>query len=428
MPFAEWNQSAPRISRRAVLGALAGVAFAGCAPRRPADPTIDEMAERYVRTALQFAQHQPRLVDGWLGPAEWSPGARVPVAGLAAELERLLTELEPIAASVPEHSARARYLLNQVRALYLAARRLLGQSMPLALEAQVAFGRTMPPVDVELAVSAREALESRLPGTGPLGARLVAFRRRETVPAARVSTVFARALSICREATRAALPLPDDERAEVVRVEGMPWDGFCRYQGGRRSLLEINQDGVFPVSRLLRLAAHEAYPGHHVQHVITDATLVEGRGWVEFALLPAFGPHLLLAEGAAEVGVDLVAPDQARAHIYTDDLLPAAGLSPELADTMVSVERLSLDIEPVIPEIVGAYLDGHAGGDDTVARLAEETLVADPRAFLSFAERQRSTLYAYPAGRLIVEQAIMLEGPSQAWERLTELYRSWTLE
>ena len=385
------------------------------------------MAGRYVRTALQLAQHQPRLVDGWLGPAEWSPGARVPVAGLAAELERLLTELEPIAASDPDHSVRARYLLGQVRGLYLAARRLLGQSMPLALEAQVAFGMTMPPVDVELVASAREALESRLPGTGPLGARLAAFRRRESVPAARVGTVFARALSICREATRAALPLPDDERVEVVSVAGMPWDAFCRYQGGRLSRLEINQGGAFPVSRLFRLAAHEAYPGHHVQHVITDTALVEGRDWVEFALQPAFGPHLLLAEGAAEVGVDLVALDQDRARIYTDDLLPAAGLSPEMADTMVSVERLSLDIEPVIPEIIGAYLDGGAGADDTVARLADETLVADPRAFLSFAERQRSTLYSYPAGRLIVEQAIMTEGPSRAWERLSGLYGSWML-
>jgi hypothetical protein len=424
---AEWSPSVLRMSRRSALGVFAGLVLAACAPRRPLAPSIDGMAETYVRTALQLAQHQPRLVDGWLGPDHWRPGPRVPVAGLVTTLEALLRGLEPIAASDPEHSPRARYLLAQTRALFMAGRRLLGDTMSLALEAQVVFGRSMPPADLELVASAREALELRLPGTGPLGARLQAFRRQEIVPQERVDAVFARALAVCRDVTRAAIPLPPDEHVDVVKKPQLAWDGFCRYRGGRQSVIEINRDAGFPVSRLLRLAAHEGYPGHHVQHVLTDTVLVSGRGRMEFALQPAFGPHLLLAEGAAEVGVDLVLPDTHRMRLYEEDLLPAAGLAPGLAETMVAVERLALDIESLIPEIVAAYLDGTASGEATVERLTEETLVADPRAFLPFAERQRTGLYVYPVGRHIVADAIFADGAPGAWGRLRDLYETWAL-
>lgn len=415
------------MSRRAAIGAIAGMAVAGCTPRPPAAPTIDNAAERYVRAALQLAQHQPRLVDGWFGPSDWRPGPRVPVQGLAAELESLLSDLEPIAASDPEHADRARYLLAQTRALYLAARRLLGHTTPLALEAQIVFGRQMPEPDRQLAVGAREALHERLPGSGALGPRLQTFRQQELAPADRAQAAFALALAACRDLTRAALALPDTEQADVVMKAGLGWDAVCRYQGAGRSVIEINSDGALPVSRLLRLAAHEGYPGHHVQHVLTHTSLVENRGWSEFALHPAFGPHLLLAEGAAEAGVDLVFPDPERERFYADVLLPAAGLPPDRAPLMVAVQRLALDVEPVIPEIVAAYLDGEASMDVAVARLTDESLVADPRAFLAFAERQRTSLYAYPVGRAIVEHWLRASPDVDPWARLDQLYRSWTM-
>ncbi|MDP1572265.1 MAG: hypothetical protein Q8L86_19880 [Vicinamibacterales bacterium] len=415
------------MNRRAAIGAIASLALARCAPAGPAVAPLDEAAEAYVRAALRLAQHQPRLVEGWRGPAAWAPGPREPVAGTVAAIEALLGTLEPIAAAGGEDAPRARYLLSQTRALFLAGRRLLGQSMPVAMEAQIGFGRAMPPADVLLALSARDALDQRLPGRGPLGPRLQAYRREELVPADRVEAVCAQALAICRDRTRAALTLPEGEQAAVRLVDPLPWDGFCRYEGGGRSTIEINGAAALPLSRVLRLAAHEGYPGHHVQHVVTEAALVEGRGWMEFALQPAFGPHLLLAEGAAEAGVDLVLPDDARERVYAEALLPAAGLDPARAADMVAIERLALDMEARIPEILAEYLDGRVSGEQAIEQLAEQTLVADPRAFLPFAERQRATLYAYPVGRDLVWAAVNADGPAGAWRALDALYRRWQL-
>ena len=58
------------------------------------------------------------------------------------------------------------------------------------------------------------------------------------------------------------------------------------------------------VSRAFRLACHEGYPGHHVQHLLIDRVYDE-RQWPELLLTPGFGPHLFFLEGAAEVGADL---------------------------------------------------------------------------------------------------------------------------
>ena len=123
-------------SRRTVLGALAGAAI-GAACRdsgelAPPDPPLSDLAHRYVRVALQLAQHQPDLIEAYLGPAEWRPGSRVPVAGLLAETTALDEVLARAASGrVGDGAARARvrYLAGQARALRTAARRLSGEAM-----------------------------------------------------------------------------------------------------------------------------------------------------------------------------------------------------------------------------------------------------------------------------------------------------------
>ncbi|MFP5378418.1 MAG: hypothetical protein ACLGHP_01405 [Vicinamibacteria bacterium] len=423
MSRATTSPSATRIDRRTALGALATLAAGACAPRTPIPPpSFDTAAERYVRAALQLAQHDPRLVDGWSGPADWRPGPRVPVAGLVAELEALALEVADLRVAGGDDARRGRYLAGQVQALHLAGRRLLGDSAPLADEAQRAYGRTMPAVDAPLVIGALDALNERLPGSGALGPRAQAFRRQMIVPADRVEAVARAAFEACRDRTRAAMTLPEGEAATLAFVQGTTWDAWCRYDGGLRSTIEVNQAGEATVSRLCWLMAHEAYPGHHVQHVVIDHALVQGRGWQELALQPAFGPHLLMAEGAAEWGVERVLPDPEREVLYADVLLPAAGLSPDLALDIVALERLSLDLEMAVVSLAADYLDGKANAETTIDLLTRESVVADPRAFVHFAEQQRTRLYAYPVGRQLVLERLGAPAAPGTWARLQTFY------
>jgi hypothetical protein len=92
----------PRFSRRSAVAALA-VAGIGTACRASSvgtapQPSLDDVADRYVRLTLQLAQHQPSLVESWLGPTDWRPGPRMPVSAIRSEIEEARTASANLAA------------------------------------------------------------------------------------------------------------------------------------------------------------------------------------------------------------------------------------------------------------------------------------------------------------------------------------------
>jgi hypothetical protein len=93
-------------------------------------------------------------------------------------------------------------------------------------------------------------------------------------------------------------------------------------------------------------------------------------------------------------------------------LAPAAGIRRpvEAFARLGRVDALLAEIEPIVGEIAGAYLDSQATAAATEARLSEEALLPDPGAFLSFIERRRVRLLAYPEGRRLVRGRLMRNG------------------
>jgi hypothetical protein len=388
--------------------------LADCSPsddslRAESNARIAALAEFYVRVALELAQHNPELVDGWRGPDDWRPGPRQPVAPLLAEIEAIQRELGGAATSGSSRDRRD-YLTAQVGALHVTATRLLGRSDAFADEAKRALGITPTPVNSSAIEHALGALDHELPGKGTLADRYAAFKRRLTIPTAQVEGVMRAALDVCRSATLSHISLPPDERVDLALVGGSPWDGYARYDGGHRTRIDINRDAALDVSRALRLACHEGYPGHHVQYLWIDDELVRKRQWLEFQLAPAFGRHLLLSEGAAEAGVDILFPDDTRAAVYRDTLLPAAGLRPSDAAQIVRIESLVTSLEPVISSIVAAYLDNSLTQAAAIERLRDEALLINPEAMLAFAERWRTRVLVYPEGRALVQRLIAGRG------------------
>lgn len=402
------------------IGVILAVATACRAPADEPRP-LDRIAEGYVRASLGLAQHQPELVDEWQGPAEWRPGSREPVATTHEQITGLADALARIDHDTDDARQRASYLRGQLDALDLAARRLLGESMTFAEELQQAFGVPVAHADV---AEAQGALSAALPGAGPVRDRHEAWRRRYEIPADRRKMVLHAAIDACRGVTRAHIALPPDEAIELRLGVDTPWDGLARSAGPHRSTIEASGRGSMDVSRALTLACHEAYPGHHVQHVLVEDALVHDRGWIELALTPRFGRHLLVAEGAAEAGVDLAMPPEVRRRIYRERLFPLAGLAPDTAAELVDVEERIRALDIAIPAIVGSYLDSRASREETLERLGDAG-VLDPDTFLQFAERRRAAAVVYPIGRRAV--LAYLHRGGDPWARLVALFTDGAL-
>jgi hypothetical protein len=407
-----------------LIAAASALVPAAC-ERRPAAATLHEIAEQYVRVTLQLAQHRPNLVDAWTGPADWHPGPRVPVTELRVVVDDLLARAEDLRRTRfdPTDAPRVAYLQGQMRALALVTRRLLGETTTFSEEARADFGRPLPPTNDDETSRARAALDRELEGDGSLEDRYSAFRRRFVVDRRRGEAVLRAAIDACRTATSAHMVLPPDERISLTFDEAIEWDAFARYRGAHETLLTVGSASGHDVAALLHMACHETYAGHHAQHILIDDALVKGRGWMEFHLTPSFGPHRLISEGAAEAGVDLALPEDARARIYRERLLPLAGLPAGEAERLARVETLAASLDASLPDTIGRYLDNQATADETVRRLASEALMSSPERFLAFAERHRVGAVVYPVGRAVVSAWVTAStAGDEQWRRLQDLF------
>jgi hypothetical protein len=365
------------MTRRFVL-LIAALAAAACTANVR---SVDAIAEGYVRATLRLAQHDPTLVEDWRGPQQFRPGPRGPVAEVAREIESVLRDAESAASDIssgPEY-ARLRYLNGQLRALRFAAERQLGQAKSIDDQAREEFGVTFPALDIVAVHRAHQALRVALPGAGVLSHRIRAYREQTLIPAHRRQEVLSEALQSCRRATAAVVPLPADESVGLLLGDPSLFDAFARYRGNNRSEIEIS-GGPLDSARAHRLACHEGYPGHHVQQLLIDRLHGE-RQWPELLLTPAFGPHLLYLEGAAEVGADLV-----------------LNQSP--------VDRLLQELLPLVTDVARNYLDGSLTHERALERLAEEALISNPSGTLAFIEQRRARALVYVEGRRLVYERL----------------------
>jgi hypothetical protein len=398
-----FSPTAAQMSIRFAFGLCAFVCV-GCGTARP---DLDSIAEGYVRTTLMMAQHDPSLVEGWRGPASWNPGPRRPVADLQREVDRLQQQVEYAASDISnsiEH-ARVRYLSAQIRALRFAVERQLGRAATIDEQARDEFGVEFATIDRHQIDLIHGRLSRALRGQGPLSDRVSALRRATAIPRARRLEVLRAALDVCRAAMPEQLPLPHEDRISMVLRDALGWDAFLKYGGNGASELAVNDDSELDVARALHLACHEGYPGHHVQHLLIDRIHGE-RQLFELLLVPGFGPHLLLTEGAAEVGADLAMPPQHREAVYRNTLLPAAGIDPAFSTELAAVDGDLVELLPVVTDVARTYLAGGITQEEAIERLTHDALVANPRGTLAFIERRRARALVYGEGRRIVYSAM----------------------
>ena len=250
------------------------------------------------------------------------------------------TLAESLTSSVAgEDDGRRLFLIRQLRAVVARIDILRGARPSFADEARALFELEVAEGEYRAdAASIRAAVDRLLPGSGDLAQRYAAFDRTFLIPPDRLALVVSRALDGCRAATRVHVKLPAAERVDVEYVHGLSWSAFTRYKGAYASRIQVNVDLPLTVDRVLDLACHEGYPGHHTIKALIEATFGSRR--VELLVQPLFSPQSLLHEGASSLAGSLAFPDAARLAFERDELFPLAGLDPAGADRYLRVGRL----------------------------------------------------------------------------------------
>ena len=294
-----------------------------------------DIGTAYVRLALAIEQHQPGYIDAFFGPAAWKTRSemegKLPLAELSG---RALTLARSVAAEDAD-SQRMRFLRKQVSAMQTTLRILAGEKVPYLDEVEQVYDISPERVDDALLEEARHTLETLLPGEGSANERLRARRRRFQVENEVASALFAIASSETRRRTRRLFALPDDEAVEISFVADKPWRAYNWYLGHGRSLVEINSDSPFQANSIVGLMTHEAYPGHHTEHVIKEHGIYKGLGWPEASVLLINAPECVVSEGIATMAEEVIFADGEVERWQRTELYPRAGVYDDLSSDEV---------------------------------------------------------------------------------------------
>ena len=427
--------------RVSLLTALAALMLMGCQPAKQSEVpdvlSLDSISESYVKLVLAVGQHDDGYVDAYYGPPEW----REDVESRGRTLEEIRSEARELLEQMPAPEAdemlalRRGFLERQLSSLVARTEMLEGKWLTFDEESEALYDARAPVREEAHFERVLAELDSLLAdeglSNGSVIERYEAFRQAFIIPPERLDEVFRAAIEACRERTAAHIELPDGESFELEYVTDKTWSAYNWYQGGYKSLIQVNTDLPVYVDRVLDLACHEGYPGHHVYNVLLEKRLVEERGWVEYMVYPLFSPQSLIAEGSANFGIEMAFPGGERLRFERDVLFPLAGLDPERAAAYDAARQLVSQLGYGSNEAARRYLDGEI--DATAAAEWLTRFAAMPPALaeqrVGFISQYRSYVINYNLGldlvRDYVDREAGVDGESEErWEVFTALLSS----
>ncbi|HSJ14381.1 MAG TPA: hypothetical protein VK939_08195, partial [Longimicrobiales bacterium] len=370
------------------------------------DSVLNPIAERYVRAVLAVGVFDPNYVDAYYGPEEWRTALetqRPALERLGPDIDTLLAQLDTldVVAAAELTRLRHRYLQRQLEAVRAYVGMLQGDTLAFDDESRALYDAVAPTHPESHFRQMLDSLDAVLPGSGPIPARVERYRRDFVIPPARVDTVFRAAIAEARRRTGARLPLPEGEDFVLEYVTDRSWSGYNWYQGGGRSLIQINTDLPIYIERAVDLGAHEGYPGHHVYNALLEKSLVRDRGWLEYSVYPLYSPQSLIAEGSANYGIDIAFPGEERLAFERDVLFPIAGLDTARAAEYARVRELIERLGYAGNEAARRYLNREISADSAARWLTAYALMEPARAQqrVRFFDTYRSYVINYNYGR-----------------------------
>lgn len=335
------------------------------------------LIEEYLLLGLRFDRVEEGYVDSFTGdPALRQRVADEPApdpAELARTARRLLAEVP--AAGLD--AQRADYLAAHLKALACAGRKFAGEEVGFVVEVREYFDVDIVKGDPDGYRDAHQKLDEALGGTGPLAARLQAYRAGEEIPPERLEECIHAFSSALRDTVRATFPLPETETITYEVVTDKPWSGFNYYLGDYTSTVAVNADLKQQMSNLPRLVAHESYPGHHTEHCRKEAGLVAAQNQQEQTIFLVNTPQCLMAEGLADLALYAVqGPSWGAwaAEIYADLGLRFDG------ERSAAISEAAAALADVRQDAALMLHDEHRDTDEVAAYLSRWLLVNDERA------------------------------------------------
>jgi hypothetical protein len=393
---------------------------------------MNKIAESYVKLVLKIGQHNPDFIDAYYGPEEWKPrelkhdGTDTLIhKQLNEETDNLLYEMEVLGRYEATELQRLRYrfLYKQLLAAKAKIFMISGGKLSFDEESKSLYDAVSPAFSEEYYSEIIKEIDNALPGKGDISKRFKDFKSAFIIPPEKLDTVFKTAINECRKRTVNYIKLPSDENFKVEFVTGKPWGAYNWYKGNSFSLIQVNTTLPTYIDKVIDIAAHEGYPGHHVYNVLLEKILYKEHGWVEFSVYVLFSPQSLIAEGTANYGIKVAFPGDSRIKFERKVLFPLAGLDSAKVENYYKILDMIEKLDYAGNDAARNYLDGKWTKEETIGRLIKYHMFSPERAEqrIAFIEKYRSYVINYNLGQDIVKDYVEKKGgtdnnPEKRWE------------
>ncbi len=393
---------------------------------------MNSIAENYVKLALQIGKYDTDFVDAYFGPDSLKPDIdssefnSTVFEDLNKEVNKLLDEMESLAEFPVNDIERQRYtyLYKQLLACKTRIFMLNGMNLTFEEELNALYDVKIDYKDEEYFNQYLEELDKLLPGKGSIYERYISFRDYFRVPQEKLDKVFSAAIKECRVRTNQFINLPPNEKFEIQFVKNKPWSAYNWFKGNSFSLIEVNTDLPIYVDRIIDLAAHEGYPGHHVHHTLMEWQLYKKRNWIEFSIYLLFSPQSLIAEGVANYGPELIFSEEERIKFEKDTIFRESGLDSSKSELYYKVMSIMNKLNYSINTAAKNFLDGKWDEKNTIDWLKKYNLRTEESAkkLIEFIKRYRTYIVNYSAGYDLIKFCIETKkSKTDKWKFFNEI-------
>lgn len=367
------------------------------------------------------------MLDFYVGP----PGLQEAVAGEdpspLPELHAEALRLQQLAAELPDTGGpdahRKAWLSAQLTAHDALARLLDGEEIGYVDAVEALFD---VPVEAEPASSfeaAHRLLDHVLPDGGSLRDRLAKHDQATLLAPEQVVAMTSALADVLRARARQDFGLPDGESVEFVGVSDRSWSAYAWYRGDFRTRIELNLDRPVSLGVAAMLAAHEGYPGHHVERAMKEMALVRGKGRHEATIGWLFAPEAAISEGLADLARGVVMSDQEFGAVLRRVVRELdIGLDPAVVEREAAVERARVTLRWATPNAAIALHRDRLPTAEVRDHLVEQSLFAEERVERAMRiighPTQRYFALTYAAGARLIGKWLEVQGQSHGFARL----------
>ncbi len=393
---------------------------------------MNEIATEYVRLALEIGLFDKNFIDAYYGPDSLKPAKKDIIFNqstfeqLNNKADKLLDDLESISDFSANQLEKLRFifLYKQILACKTKIHMLNGMTLTLDEELKSLYDIEIEYKDEKYFNETLAKLDSILPGKGNVYDKYISLRNKFQVPPNKVQEIFELAIEECRKRTNKFISLPPNEKFELRLVKGQSWSAYNWFKGNSFSLIEINTDLPIYVERIIDLAAHEGYPGHHLHHSMIEWSLYKKRNWIEFSVYLLYSPQSVIAEGIASYAPELIFSKEERIKFEKDFIFPLAGLDTSLVELYYEVLDLANNLNYSISISAKNYLDGKWDDKKTIEWIKKYNLRTEDsaRKLLEFIKTYRSYIINYSAGYDIIKTILESEkSETKRWQIFNQI-------